>query len=238
MSTARLRQEIRTLRERVKPTPPARSERERFNTWQLRAETERNRKTPPSVKVARAKLAWLRRVGKFSDFESAQELIQDIMQGPDGSGAMLPPSGRSSVLVRREVYFAIWRGAEGMTHLATQVPPEWVSMFRAAEEWRQKMLGVPTEVLARWVIACRPLIERYPDGVDGEIDRVCEEFLGPYGISEELLERVTGRGSLGDLTSEETGWLVYAPLADDYCSEWCWLTHEAVREIDKTEGGN
>jgi hypothetical protein len=228
---------VSRLEERRRPARPLRPERESFEDWQLRAETERNRKTPPSVKVASVKLRWLRRVGKFSDFESAQELIQDIMQGPDGSGAMLPPSGRSSVLVRREVYFAIWRGAEGMTHLATQVLPEWAEVFTAAEEWREKMISIPTEVLARWVIACRPLIERYPVGEDGEIDQVCEEFLGPYGIDESLLEGVVGRGVF-DLTPEETGWLVYAPLADDYCSQWCWTVHQEVHRLDEIEGGN
>lgn len=232
MSTARLREEISRLRERSGTGARVRSQRETFGEWQLRAETECDRKTPPSVKVARAKLRWLRRVDKFSDFESAQQLVQDIVLGPDFSGCQQPPEERSSVLVRREVFFAAWCGDAGMAHLATQVPPEWSSAFRAGQEWREKMLSVPVTKLAEWVIACRPLIERYPDGVDGEIDRVCEEFLGPYGISEELLERAAGVGSLGDLTSEETGWLVYAPLADDYCSEWCWLTHEAVREID------
>ena len=173
----------------------------------------------------------------FSGFTTAEDLIADILQGPDGSGCQQPPEERSRTLVEHTVYAAIWRGDPGLGHLEP-IPAQWVQILDASEQWRQGMLAVPTEVLARWVIACRPLIERYPAGVDGEIDRVCEEFLGPYGISEELLERVTGRGSLGDLTSEETGWLVYAPLADDYCSEWCWLTHEAVREIDKTQGGN
>jgi hypothetical protein len=237
VSTARLREEISRLRERVKPTPPARSEEERYRDWQARASIARREATPPSVKIASVKLRWLRRVDKFSDFESAQQLAQDILLGPDGSGCQQPPEERSSVLVRREVFFAIWCGTEGTAHLATQVPPEWASMFRAAEEWRQKMLAVPTEVLARWVLACRPFLQHERDGVDGEIDRITEEHLGPYGISEELLERVAGPDR-DVLSPEEVHWLVYAPLADDYCSPWCWLTHEAVREIDQREGGN
>jgi hypothetical protein len=229
---------VSRLEERRRPAQGrTRSEVETFQDWQLRAETERDRKIPPSAKVARSKLAWLRRVDKFSDFESAQQLVQDIMQGPDGSGCQQPPEERSVVLVRWAVYFAIWRGDEGMSHLATQVPPEWVSVFRAGEEWREKMLGVPTEVLARWVVACRPFLQHERDGVDGELDRITAKHLGPFGINESLLERVVGRGVF-DLTSEETGWLIHAPLADDYCSPWCWLTHEAVRKIDETQGGN
>jgi hypothetical protein len=229
---------VSRLEERRRPSEArTRSEEERYKDWQARASIVRREATPPSVKAASVKLRWLRRVDKLSDFESAQELIQDIMQGPDGSGCQQPPEERSVVLVRWAVYFAIWRGDEGMTHLATQVPPEWVSMFRAAEEWRQKMLGVPTEILARWVLACRPFLQHERDGVDGEVDRITEEHLGPFGIDESLLERVVGRGVF-DLSPEETGWLVYAPLADAYCSEWCWLTHEAVRKIDETKGGN
>ena len=76
---------VSRLEERRRPARPLRPERESFEDWQLRAETERDRKTPPSVKTASVKLRWLRRVDMFSGFTTAEDLIADILQGPDGS---------------------------------------------------------------------------------------------------------------------------------------------------------
>jgi hypothetical protein len=222
------------LEERRRLVRPLRSERERFEDWQLRVRIRRDRKTPRSVKVCRSRIAWLRLVGKLSDFESAEELIADVMTAPDGSGGRQPPEERSRTLVEREVFAAIWRQDEGLGHL--ELPPEWAEMLAAADEWRAKMLSVPVQELAHWVIAIRALIQQEAGEAGEKIDGLCAECLGPYGVDEQLLERVVGPDR-AVLTSEEVGWMIHGPLQGDYCSEWAWQVGEAVREIDEREGG-
>jgi hypothetical protein len=232
MSTAQLRQEVARLRERALPAKPVRSEAERFSSWQARARIRRNQEAPRSVKVARSRIAWLRLVGKLRDFSSSEQLIEDIMTGPDGSGGLQPPEERSRILVEREVYSAIRRKDPGLGHLE-ELPGEWAEMFAAADEWRERMLAVPIGTLARWVIATRRLVER---GAEEEIDALSAEHLGPYGIDAQLLERVVGPDR-AVLSSEETGWMIHAPLSDDFCSQWAFKVGEETRKIDEREGG-
>jgi hypothetical protein len=97
---------------------------------------------------------------------------------------------------------------------------------------------MPIEAVAVWVRANRALMQREATGE--EIDALAAKHLGPlrpYGIDKRLLERAVGQDA-GGLSPAEGGWMIYAPVADDLCSEWAWRVREQVRKLDETEGGS
>jgi len=156
------------------------------------------------------------------------------MEGPDGSGCLQPPEERSRIMVEREVYLAVWRGDEGLQHL--RVPGEWAEILDASEQWRARLESVPPVVFARWLVENRRAMQE--DGSEaGQIEALGEQCLGPFGITEALLESVVGPDR-DALTSEELGWQLNAPLQDLFVSEWAFEVQEEVRKIDEREGGN
>jgi hypothetical protein len=233
MTTARLKQELARLRQRTRPARPLRSERESFEDFQAREIPRRNRELPSSVKLARSRIGWLRMVGDLLGFASAEQLIEDVSEAPDGSGSRLPPQERSRVLIEREVYASIWRGDPGLQHLS--VPPEWAEVLDASETWRARLQSVPPATFARWLVEARRVMQ---DGsADAQIEALAGRHLREYRIDEPLLERVVGQGVL-DLSSEELRWMLNASLQDLFVSQWAFEVGEEIRKLDEREGGN
>jgi hypothetical protein len=185
---ARLGDRLSRLEERARPAGSVRSEAERYRDWQARARIRRNEQTPQDVKHARSLIALFRIQGSLAG-ESAERLLECIVSHPhDASGSGSEAGGRSLALIEAEFWRAVHAREEGLEHLA--LPPEWAEAFAAADEWRERMLAVPLEVLAHWVRAIRRLLER---DAEAEIDVLTAKHLGPYGIDLPLLEKAAGR---------------------------------------------
>jgi hypothetical protein len=227
---ARLGDRLSRLEERARPAGSVRSEAERYRDWQARARIRRNEQTPQDVKHARSLIALFRIQGSLAG-ESAERLLECIVSHPhDASGSGSEAGGRSLALIEAEFWRAVHAREEGLEHLA--LPPEWAEAFAAADEWRERMLAVPLEVLAHWVRAIRRLLER---DAEAEIDVLTAKHLGPYGIDLPLLEKAAGRDA-GGLSPAEEAWMIHAPVADDLCSEWAWRVAEQVRKLNEAGG--
>ena len=239
MSTGQLRADIRRLRERARPAMPVRSEAERFSYWQARARIRRNELTPQDVKHTRSMIALFRIQGSLAG-ESAERLLERIAAYPHDPGTLAGEAeaeGRSLALIEAELWRAVYHGEEGLEHMAGEMPDARRDALAAADRWRDRLLGIPIEAVAVWVRANRALKER---GTGEEIDALAAKHLGPlgpYGIDKRLLERAVGQDA-GGLSPAEGSWMIYAPVADDLCSEWAWRVREQVRKLDETEGGS
>jgi hypothetical protein len=234
VSTEQLRQEVTRLRERhAAARPRRRSTSERFEDWQFRERHRRVRELPRSTKAARSRIAWLALVGDLRGFSSAEQLIADILQSPDGSGGRQPPSERSRIMVEREVFASIWRRDPGLGHLEP-IHAEWAEILDAAEQWRERLQSVPPATFARWLVENRRAIQ---DGSEaGQIEALGDRYLGEYAINEGLLQAVVGPDR-DALSPEELSWMLNASLQDLFVSEWAWEVGEEVRKIDEREGG-
>ena len=231
MGSVRRRLERIEERRAAKLRPRRRSEAERYKDWQARASIRRNQETPRSAKVARSRIAWLRRVGKLGEFASAEHLIDDIMAGPDGSGGLQPPEERSRTLVEHEVYSSVKRRDSGLEHL--QVPPQWAEALEASEKLREGFLSMLPEHFAQYFVQRCAMQERgEPEAALEDHARRYEE---PYGITRELLTTALGPDA-GLLTDEERSWIITAPLDDVMTGERGWRIAEAIRRaVDETE---
>lgn len=209
-----------------------RSEEERRERWLRRQRDARRENTPKCVFHARSYLGWLRLVGKLSDFASAAELIERIMEAPDASGFRQPPETRSRSVIEREVYVAIRRGDEGLAHLS--IPREWDAALVASEKLRERYLAMPAEHVALWWLEAGELQERgEPEAALEAHERSYEE---PYGITEEVLRTALGPNA-AVLTDEERGWMLRAAMDDDREAEAAvweqrWQIREAVRHME------
>jgi hypothetical protein len=228
------------LEERARPAGPVRSEAERFSYWQARARIRRNELTPQDVKHTRSMIALFRIQGSLAG-ESAERLLERIAAYPHDPGTLAGEAeaeGRALALIEAELWRAVYHGGEGLEHMAGEMPDAWRDALAAADRWRDQLLGMPIEAVAVWVRANRALMQREATGE--EIDALAAKHLGPlgpYGIDKRLLERAVGQDA-GGLSPAEGGWMIYAPVADDLCSEWAWRVREQVRKLDETEGGS
>jgi len=172
--------------------------------------------------------------------ESAERLLERIAAYPHDPGTLAGEAeaeGRSLALIEAELWRAVYHGEEGLEHMAGEMPDARRDALAAADRWRDRLLGIPIEAVAVWVRANRALKER---GTGEEIDALAAKHLGPlgpYGIDKRLLERAVGQDA-GGLSPAEGSWMIYAPVADDLCSEWAWRVREQVRKLDETEGGS
>jgi hypothetical protein len=46
------------------------------------------------------------------------------------------------------VYHAIFDVEPALEHMASELPSAWADAFRAADEWRDRLLGMPIEAVA------------------------------------------------------------------------------------------
>jgi hypothetical protein len=220
------------LEERTRPAQKrTRSEAERYRDWRARQLISRNELTPPDVKHAREMIALFRIQGSLAG-ESAEQLLERIVSYPhDASGSGSKAGGRSLALIEAELWRAVYHGEERLEHMAGEMPDAWRESLAAGDVWRHRLTGMPVEAVARWVIANRALMERGSTGE--EIVALAAKHMGPYGISEGLLERVAGPDrNVHD--GEKAHWMIYAPVADALCSEWAWKVTEQVRKLDET----
>jgi hypothetical protein len=198
--------------------PRKRSAAERRSEWEARQRIRYNEHRPYSVFLARDFIGHRRLLGSLECY-SAKSLID----------AILGDTELSRVLVEHTVYRAIHDGEAGLEHMASELPDEWADAFRAADEWRARLLSVRTAHVAAWVRAQRTLIKG--QGSADQMLALALETMEPYGITEELLERVAGPDrNVHD--GEEAHWTVYAPVADILCSSWGWAVLEEVKALD------
>jgi hypothetical protein len=239
VSTGQLRADIRRLRERARPAMPVRSEAERFSYWQARARIRRNELTPQDVKHTRSMIALFRIQASLAG-ESAERLLERIAAYPHAPGTLAGEAeaeGRSLALIESELWRAVYHGEEGLEHMAGEMPDAWRDALAAADRWRDRLTGMPIEALAPWVIANRALMQREATGE--EMVALFAEHLAPHGITKALMERVMGPDVV-ELSPEERGWLIYAPVADTLSSEWAWQVVEHIRKLKQAmqiEGG-
>jgi hypothetical protein len=228
---ARLEDRLRRLEARGEG-PPQRSEAERRSYWEARQKISRNEQTPPDVKHARSMIALFRLQGYLSKWTAA-ELIEAVVSRPhDAAGVGSEVEGRSLSLIESEVWRAVHDGGPDVEHLAGELPPEWADALAAADEWRERLTSMPIADLARWQVEHGALVER--GASTDEIIEHAAERMGPFGISEELMERVMGP-DVAENSPKEGAWLIYAPVADALCSEWAWQVVEHVRKLKQTQ---
>jgi hypothetical protein len=230
---ARLGDRLARLEGRARPAAPVPSEEERRERWLWRQRDARRELTPKTVYHVGSMIRWLRMVGKIP--ANVEALIERILEAPDASGYRQAPEERSPAVTEAEVWRAVHNREPGLEHLAAEMPPEWADAFRAADEWRDKLLSMPLEAVARWVIANRRLMDQ-EEATGEKIVALAAAHMGPYGIDEPLLERVASPAR-GVHDAEAGGWMIHAPVADDLCSEWAWRVAERIRQLDES-GGN
>jgi hypothetical protein len=211
--------------------PRKRSAAERRSEWEARQRISYNEHRPYSVFRARDFINHRRLIGWLSRY-SAENLIDAILFGDPRLGTRGETTELSRPMVEATVYRAIYDVEPGLEHMASELPPAWADAFRAADEWRDRLLGMPIEAVAVWVRANRALMR---PGMEEEIVALAAKHMGPYGISEELLERVAGPDrNVHD--GEEGHWMIYTPVADALCSKWAWKVTEQVRKLDVLGG--
>jgi hypothetical protein len=163
---------------------------------------------------------------------SAGSLVDAILFGDPRLGTRAETAELSRPMVEATVYRAIYDAEPGLEHMAAELPPEWADAFRAADEWRERLTSMPIADLARWQVEHSALVER--GATTDEIIEHAAERMGPFGITEALMERVMGP-DVAELSPKEGAWLIYAPVADALCSEWAWQVVEHARKLKQTQ---
>jgi hypothetical protein len=179
---------------------------------------------PKTVFVARDFIGHRRLLGTLSGY-NAESLIDAILETlADTTGE------QSRVLVAHVVFRSIYDQEPGFEGMQEDLPDEWRDAFRAADAWRERLLAVPVDQVAAWIRSQRTLIQK--EASEEEMVSLALETVGPFGVSEELLERVAGPDrNVHD--GEEAHWMVYSPVADILCSsDWAWAVREQVRTLD------
>jgi hypothetical protein len=208
-------------------TPPKlrpRSEAQRRAYWEARQKRRYTEHQPRSVFHARDFINHRRLVGWLGRY-NAESMIDAIVGDTELSRPM----------VEHTVYRAIYDGEAGLQHMQTELPDKWADAFRAADEWREKLASVPVEVAAVWVRAHRTLIKERGSQARDEMLALDKKHMSPYGITEELLERVCGPDR-DLLPAQEAHWMVYSPIAGVLRSDWAWEIQQRVEKLDEIGG--
>jgi hypothetical protein len=213
--------------------PRKRSAAERRSEWEARQRISYNEHQPRSVFRARDFIGHRQLIGWLSRY-SAEDLIDAILFGDPRVGTRGETTELSPRMVEATVYRAIFDEEDGMAHMQAELPPAWADAFRAADEWRERLLSVPTAEAAVWVRAHRTLIKER--GTGDEMLALALKTVGPYGVTEELLERACGPDR-DLLVGQEVHWMVYSPIANVLCSsDWAWEIRERVKKLDELGG--
>jgi hypothetical protein len=212
--------------------PRKRSAAERRSEWEARRRISYNEHRPYSVFRARDFIDHRRLIGWLSRY-SAENLIDAILFGDPRLGTRGETTELSRPMVEATVFRAIFDEEDGMAHMQAELPGPWREAFQAADEWRERLLSVPTAEVAVWVRAHRTLIKERATA--DEMLALALKTVGPYGITEEVLERVCGPDR--DLLSgQEAHWLLYLPVSGVLRSDWAWHVREQVRKLDASLG--